>query len=196
MKIAGCVRFSLCDFPGRTSAVVFTQGCNFQCPFCHNQALIAEDPVDGDLLSEDDFLEFLSGRKGQLDGVVVSGGEPTVHADLPEFLRRVKSMGFDVKLDTNGSRPEVLDRILADSLVDFVAMDVKAPLASYEKLSGIPVPVEKLERSMMTIARSGVEHEFRTTLIDALISEADVETIRQDLPKGSPHRCQPFRPPV
>ena len=191
MNLGGLQRFSLCDFPGRAAAVVFTQGCNFRCPFCHNGSLIPTDAAGA--LDEAELLAFLERRRGQLDGVVVSGGEPTLQSDLEEFLRRVKRLGFEVKLDTNGSRPDTLRRLLRQALVDYVAMDVKAPLAAYERLAGRPVDAAALRESIALIAGSGVAHEFRTTVVPELLADAELAALRAELPPGSPHRCQPFR---
>lgn len=191
MKIGGLVRFSLSDFPGHVAAVVFTQGCNLRCPFCHNGGLLPRDAAD--LTPEDEVWAFLDARRARLGGVVVSGGEPTLQPDLPAFLRRVKALGLAVKLDTNGTRPDVLARILDEGLVDYVAMDMKAPLDRYADLAGVPVDVAKIRRSIDLIARSGVAHQFRTTVVPALLTDADVAAIRAALPADSPHVTQAFR---
>jgi pyruvate formate lyase activating enzyme len=188
------VRFSLSDFPGTVAAVIFTQGCNFRCPFCHNGGLIPLGTDAGELVSERELWGFLKERQGKLGGVVVSGGEPTLQPDLPAFLKRLKSMGFRVKLDTNGSRPEVLERLLAEGLVDYLAMDVKAPFADYPQLSGVRAPVERVRESIGLIAASGVEHEFRTTFVPALMSDEDLAAIHSTLPIGSVFKVQAFKP--
>jgi len=193
MNIGGLQRFSLCDFPGRSSAVVFTQGCNFRCPFCHNGRLIPPDAPDG-AIDEAAVMGFLCARRGQLDGVVVSGGEPTLQSDLAGFLGRVKRLGFAVKLDTNGSRPGVLRALLKESLVDYVAMDVKAPFERYGDLAGVAVEAGRLRESVAVIAGSGVEHEFRTTVVLPLLDAEDLAAVQRQLPSGSRHRLQPFRP--
>ena len=148
MKIGGLNKFSLSDFPGKVAAVVFTQGCNFRCPYCHNGSLISADILECCLIPEEEFFEILQSRSKQLDGVVVSGGEPTIQADLPEFLAHIKSRGFLVKLDTNGSQPEVLREVLQSKLVDFVAMDIKAPLAIYDRLTGVRAPTSQILESI------------------------------------------------
>ncbi len=193
MKIGGLVPFSLSDYPGRVAAVVFAQGCNFRCPFCHNGQLIPANVTDNNLLTEEAVWRLLDSRRGGLQGVVVSGGEPTLQATLPEFLHRIRVMGYAIKLDTNGSRPAVIRELLIDDLVDFVAMDIKAPLADYSRLAGVTVDVKAIRESIELIAQSGVQHEFRTTVVRALLSENDQRRIVEMVPRGSAHRFQPFR---
>jgi len=173
MKIGGLQKVSLIDYPGRISAVVFTQGCNFRCPYCHNPGLLPADPPAA-LLAEEDVLFFLEKRRGRLDGVTVSGGEPTIQAGLAGFLRKVKSLGYPVKLDTNGSVPAVLAALLAEGLVDYVAMDVKAPPAKYGILSGSAVPFSRIRESADILRNAGTPCEFRTTVVPSLLDEADL----------------------
>jgi pyruvate formate lyase activating enzyme len=194
VNFGGLVPFTLTDYPGKVAAVVFTQGCNFRCPFCHNGGLLSFVAAADDRWSEQQVLRLLRSRAGQLDGVVVSGGEPTLQPDLPEFLHRVKTLGYAVKLDTNGSRPEVLRRLLGERLLDFVAMDVKAPWEHYARLTGVPVDTDALLASVGLLAQSGIPHEFRTTVVPPLLTDADLADIANALPAGSPHRRQPFRP--
>jgi len=192
MKIGGLQPLTLSDFPGRVAAIVFTQGCNFRCPFCHNDTLLDERPPQRRLMPVRDVFDFLQGRVDRLDGVVISGGEPTIQPGLSTFLRRVKRLGFATKLDTNGSRPDVLQNLLDECLLDYIAMDVKAPWDAYERLAGIGVPIARIKQSMTIIANSGIEHEFRTTEVRGLLSPADLQAIRQQIPSGSPHRLQVF----
>jgi pyruvate formate lyase activating enzyme len=194
MKIGGYQPCSLCDFPGQVSAVVFTQGCNFRCPFCHNAGLLPFAAPAERLISANELLERLTRRRGQLDAVVITGGEPTLQHDLADFLQRLRQMGFRVKLDTNGSRPEVLRDLIAAGLLDYVAMDLKSPWHKYEELAGMPVEVGRLRASLRLIAESGIPHEFRTTLVPALLSENDLAATRAQAPDGSPYRLQPFHP--
>jgi len=194
MNLAGFVPLSLCDYPGRVAAVVFTQGCNYRCPWCHNGHLL---PLTADPLkrvSEESVLAVLEERRNRLGGVVVSGGEPTLQVALPRFLRRLKALGLDVKLDTNGSHPAVLRQLLADRLLDYVAMDVKAPWDRYAALTGMACcDVAAVQASMALIAASGVPHAFRTTRVDPLLSEREYVDIRTQIPLGSKHTWQPFR---
>jgi pyruvate formate lyase activating enzyme len=195
MKIGGLNTFSVSDFPGKVSAVVFTQGCNFRCRFCHNGFLIPHDIPNDLLIPEKVFFKFLKRRRNQLDAVVVSGGEPTIQPDLSTFLYRIKSLGFLVKLDTNGSKPDVLKMLLKKDLVDYIAMDIKAPLDSYDYVACAYLSdIEKIPKSITIIASSGVRHEFRTTVVELYSSYFDMSQIRKLIPPGSPHRLQKFDP--
>ena len=194
MKIGGLNTFSLSDFPGKVAAVVFTQGCNFRCPYCHNAPLISCHEPKELLIPEKQFFEFLECRRNQLDAVVVSGGEPTIHRDLPTFLRRTKDMGFAVKLDTNGSNPEVLKEILENDLVDYIAMDIKAPLSNYKKLTDTVSSSEGIQESINVISKSGIDHEFRTTVVEALLTLEDMQAIRKLIPARSTYHLQKFYP--
>lgn len=195
MKIGGLNSFSLCDFPGKVSAVVFTQGCNFKCRFCHNGFLIPCDVSQDLLVPEEAVIEFLQERRHQLDGVVVSGGEPTLQPDLTLFLSQLKKMNLAIKLDTNGSRPAVIHRLLEDNLVDYIAMDIKAPLELYNSITRIPeTAIANIQESINIISKSGIEHEFRTTVVEPLLSSSDMCQIRQLVPGRSPHRLQKFHP--
>ena len=194
MRFGGFQPFTLSDFPGHTAAIVFTQGCNFRCPFCHNGALLPLLTPEENLIPESAVLDHLQRRKRQLEGLVVTGGEPTLQQALPKFLRKVKSMGFLIKLDTNGSRPEMLKALLDAGLVDFVAMDVKAPPHKYALLSGISAPTQAIEESVAIITWSGVKHHFRTTHVPGLLSHGDLQSIESMRPAGSTHVIQRFRP--
>ena len=194
MKIGGLVKFSLSDFPYRVAAVVFTQGCNFRCPFCHNSSLIRRDAPNDSLIPEEEFFEFLKLRSSQLDAVVVSGGEPTIEPELSILLCRIKAMGFLAKLDTNGSKPVVLRGLLRNNLVDYIAMDVKAPLHMYDRLSGVRAPINQIKQSLALISQSGIAHEFRTTVVEPLLSAKDVRSIQNLIPSGSIHHLQKFCP--
>lgn len=195
MKIGGLQPVSLCDYPGRVAAVVFTQGCNFRCPYCHNRTLWPLHAHPRDLIPPAELLEKLRRRRGQLDAIVLSGGEPTLQPDLADFLCELRALGFGLKLDTNGSRPQVLERLLRLRLLDFVAMDVKAPPRKYETLAGVKVNLDAIAASMRMIVEAGVAHEFRTTVPPGLLDAADLQDIRAMLPPGSNWRLQTFRPP-
>ena len=171
MRIGGFHPFSLSDHPGRVAAIIFTQGCNFCCPWCHNRQLISTSSPLGGLIPVETVLSHLACRPHQLDGIVISGGEPTIQDDLPEFLSQVKAQGYAVKLDTNGSQPSVLDNLIAHHLVDFIAMDVKAPWAMYPDLAGIRPSIASLQNSIQLIFASGIDHEFRTTATPASLPQ-------------------------
>ncbi|HRR34386.1 MAG TPA: anaerobic ribonucleoside-triphosphate reductase activating protein [Kiritimatiellia bacterium] len=198
MTLAGFVPLSLCDYPGRVASVLFTQGCNFRCPWCHNPHLVPAEPCGGAAVCDTEaVIETLASRRARVDSVVVTGGEPTLHADLPAFLRRLRALGLHIKLDTNGSRPAVLRTLFAEHLLDYVAMDMKAPWARYAALTGVPAcDTAALRDSVALIARSGVAHQFRTTRVDPLLSESDYADIRLQIPSSSPHVWQAFRPDV
>jgi len=182
MVIGGLQKFSLSDFPGVISAIVFTRGCSFRCAYCHNPELV--DPSRfGAALPIGEVRDFLRSRRGQLQGVVVTGGEPTVHADLPAFLAELKEMGFAVKLDTNGTHPVMLQQLVTERIVDFIAMDIKAPMALYPAIVRAPAAAADLLLSIELIRCSGIPHEFRTTFLDSLLSADDLLEIAQ-LVKG------------
>ncbi len=191
MKIAGYQACSFCDFPGCLAAVIFTQGCNFRCPFCHNASLL---PANGQLISNETVLERLQARRHQLDGVVITGGEPTLQDDLGDFLREIRRIGLRTKLDTNGSNPGRLHDLIEKHLLDFIAMDVKAPWDDYNRLAGVPVEVERLRESICLIVESGIAYEFRTTVVKPLLSDLDLDAIRSQIPPSCSHRMLPFHP--
>ncbi|MDP2652874.1 MAG: anaerobic ribonucleoside-triphosphate reductase activating protein [Candidatus Omnitrophota bacterium] len=174
MKIGGLQKFSLIDFPGRISAVIFTQGCNFRCPFCHNPELVLPE-LFREPIPEQEVMDFLKRRKEYLEGVTVTGGEPTLQKDLPDFLEKVRALGYAIKLDTNGSNPAMLGQILARNLVNYVAMDIKAPLAKYDRVAGVSGHTEAVQCSIDLILASRIPHQFRTTVVKALCSEQDIE---------------------
>lgn len=167
MIIGGLQKLSLSDYPGRIAAVVFTQGCNLRCTYCHNRSLV-EPALYGPALDESVVFGFLRERRGRLSGVVVSGGEPCVHPDLPEFAARVRDLGFDVKLDTNGTVPAVLRSLVAARLVDHVALDLKAPAGEYPRVTGADVRAENVSASVAILKDSGIPFEIRTTWAPSL----------------------------
>lgn len=172
--IAGLQKMTLLDFPGKVACTLFLQGCNWRCPFCHNSELIA-GPADAPMSAEA-FLRFLQSRKGLLDGVCVSGGEPTLQKDLPTLLEGIREMGFAVKLDTNGSRPAVLKQLAKQHLVDYVAMDVKNSPSMYAQTCGIPyIDMGPIEESIQYLVSSSLPHEFRTTLVLPLHSDNSIQ---------------------
>lgn len=177
MIIGGLQKTSLLDFPEKIAAIVFTMGCNFRCGYCHNPELI-----NGEAKIEDVF-EFLKTRQGKLDGVVITGGEPCLQKDLPEFIKQVKELGFAVKLDTNGSFPEMLEKVLPD--LDYVAMDIKAPLEKYSQIVNVDVDTSKILKSIEILKNGGVDYEFRTTVVKSQLSYEDFEKIGQ-LIQGAP----------
>ena len=165
--ICGLQKMTLLDFPGKIACTVFLGGCNFRCPFCHNSELFMGKPEK--LMEDEEFFQFLSKRKGLLDGVCVSGGEPTLYKDLPDFLGKIKEMGFLVKLDTNGYRPEVLKTLVERKLVDYVAMDVKNSPTRYADTVGLArIDLSAVEESLRFLLSGNVEDELRTTVAQQL----------------------------
>ncbi len=194
MVIGGYQSFSLSDYPGVPSAVVFAQGCNWRCPFCHNSQLIPQAPLDDEAIKVTEILGALRERRGLLHGVVVSGGEPTIQDDLPEFLGKLRELGLKVKLDTNGSNPGLLKSILDERLVDHVAMDIKAPAHLYDRLAGCRTDVAAVRSSIALIAGCGLPHHFRTTWVPHLLAEPDRAGILELVPEGSRHVWQRYVP--
>ena len=176
MRIYGLQKLTLLDFPGHTGCTVFTGGCNFRCPFCHNARLVTER-LDSSPMEEDTFLQFLEKRKGILDGVCITGGEPLLQADIDTFIRRVREKGFLVKLDTNGSFPEKLKSLLEAGLLDYVAMDIKNCFEKYSLTAGVEVDTAKIDASIDLLMHSGIEYEFRTTVVREYHTEEDIEKI-------------------
>ena len=171
MIIKGLQKLTLLDFPGKVACTVFTAGCNLRCPFCHNAALVTD--IDDSIIPEEEFFEFLSGRKGRLDGVAITGGEPLMQKGIEEFIAKIKSMGFLVKLDSNGTYPDKLKSILDSGNVDYVAMDIKNSPDKYSLTAGVKVDLDAIGRSINIIMNSGVEYEFRTTVPKELFEQAD-----------------------
>ena len=176
VKIAGLQKMTLLDYPGKVACTVFLGGCNFRCPFCHNSQLIAGAET---LMEQEELLSFLQKRKGLLDGVCITGGEPTLQKDLPQLLESIKALGYAVKLDTNGYRPEVLKNLLEAGFVDYVAMDVKSDPAGYAETAGLPgLELSRIEESLGLLLSGVVDYELRTTLVEPLHDEQSVLGIR------------------
>ena len=169
MLIKGLQKLTLLDFPEKMACTVFTFGCNLRCPFCHNASLVLSERADDTLIPEEEFFSFLKKRRGILEGVCITGGEPTLQPDLPAFIRKIRDMGFAVKLDTNGARPAVLKALVAEGLLDYVAMDVKNSLSAYPETVGLTAfDVAPVEESMDFLMAGHIPFEFRTTLVKGL----------------------------
>ena len=177
MVIGGLQKLTLLDFPGHTACTVFTGGCNFRCPFCHNALLVTEFDADN-VWSEKEFFDFLGKRRGILDGVAITGGEPTLHRDLPDFIRRVRDEGFSVKLDSNGTNPAMLRALIDDGLVDYVAMDIKNSKEKYAATAGVErLDLAPIEESVGILMEGKCDYEFRTTVVGGLHQEEDFVAI-------------------
>lgn len=198
MIIGGLQKFSLLDYPDKISAIIFTKGCNFRCQFCYNPMLVwpakvgkskyvqnfirengqaAEPQKVHPKIKEDDLFVFLHSRAGKLDAVVITGGEPCLQKDLPEFIKKIKNLGFLVKLDTNGSYPEIIAKILKEKLINYIAMDLKAPAQKYGETIGASTDFGKIKKSVKMIRQSGLPYEFRTTVVPGLLNQDDISEI-------------------
>ncbi len=174
MKIGGLQKLTLLDFPGKMACIVFTKGCNFRCPFCHNASLVSHGGSEE--YSVEEVLAFLEKRKKILDGVVLTGGEPLLHEVKP-FLREVKKKGYAVKLDTNGTNPDTLKELVSEGLVDYIAMDIKNSPSKYDLTSGAKVEFDKIQKSVEFLKSGVVDYEFRTTVVKPLFEKSDFTAI-------------------
>ena len=192
MKIYGYQKTTLLDYPGLVAATIFTGGCNFRCPFCHNSDLItctASSPI-----TEEEIFSFLQKRRNVLSGVCITGGEPTLQPGLSAFIKKIRSLGYKIKLDTNGYLPEVLSDLLKNNLLDYIAMDIKAGFSNYPAISGIDqLQMEKIQTSISVIENSGIDYEFRTTVVKELHSLQDFYEIKNMLSSKSPYFIQSFQ---
>lgn len=199
VRLSGVQPFTQLDFPGRLACIAFLPGCNFRCGYCHNPEFVlterlvktAESWIDGEV-----FLSFLDRRRGLLDGVVISGGEPTLHAGLPDFIREIRNRGFQVKLDTNGSLPEVLGPLLHDHLLDYVAMDVKTSLEQYPELASACIRPSAIRESIDLIKELAPDYEFRTTMIPKCHGRKEIAGLLELVRGSKRYALQAFRPAI
>jgi pyruvate formate lyase activating enzyme len=204
MVIAGLQKTTLIDYPGKIACTVFLAGCNFRCSWCYSSELVLPEKIKKQpRISEKEFFKFLKGKRGLLDGVVLCGGEPTLNKDLPEFVRKIKKLGFLVKLDTNGSNPQMLKELIKKKLVDYIAMDVKASLKAksakrkaqnYERATRVKVNLKDIRKSIEIIKKSGVDYEFRTTVVPRIHMKEDIVQIARALAPARAYFLQSFRP--
>jgi pyruvate formate lyase activating enzyme len=191
MEIYGLQKLTALDFPGYAACTVFTGGCDFRCPFCHNYALACN--TEQKTITETKFFEFLKTRIEKLDGVAVTGGEPCLNKDLPEFLRKIKSLNFMTKLDTNGYHPQMLKHIIAENLVDYIAMDIKNSPDKYAETAGVKrIDIERINESIHLIMASNIDYEFRTTIVDELHNTADIKAISKWITGAKQYFLQAF----
>ncbi len=193
MLIGGLQKFSLIDYPGKICAIIFTQGCDFLCPYCHNPELV-EPKLFSQPIPEDEIFSFLERRKGKLEAVEITGGEPTLQPDLIEFTEKIKDMGFLVKLDSNGTNPNIVEKAIKNKLVNYLAMDIKAPLEKYSDVVKVNVDTDKIKRSINLIMNSGIDYELRTTVVKSLLSKDDLRKIGELIQGGRLHILQKFVP--
>ena len=192
MQIGGLQKTSLIDYPDKLAAIVFTAGCNFRCGFCYNPELVTQIDKKS-LVSEKDIIEFLEKRKKVLDGVVITGGEPTMHKDLPKFIRKIKKMGYLVKLDTNGTNPKMLSKLIKDKLIDYIAMDIKGSLRRYMGIVKVKVDTKSIKESIEIIMGSGLPYEFRSTILPKLYKKQDLERMAKLVQGADKYYLQKFR---
>ncbi len=193
MNIQGLQKLTLLDFPQHTACTVFTGGCNLRCPFCHNVPLVL-DPTGGEAITVADFFAFLETRRGLLDGVAVTGGEPLLQPDIADFLRGIKQRGFAVKLDTNGAFPEKLKSLIGAGLVDYIAMDVKNSPEKYALTSGVDgLSYAPFKESIEIIKTCGVDYEFRTTVVDEFHTADDIASIGNEIKGAKRYFLQAFK---
>ena len=191
MIIKGLQKTTLLDFPGKVACTLFTAGCNFRCPFCHNASLVIS-PDTSDTISEEEIFAFLKKRRGILDGVCITGGEPLLQRDIEDFIKKIRELGLAVKLDTNGAYPERLRSIIDKGLVDYVAMDIKNSKEKYALTAGADVNIEKISESVRILMASDVEYEFRTTVVRELHSPEDIKSIGEWIAGADRYFLQSF----
>lgn len=196
MEIWGLKELTLVDYPKKVACSVFTPGCNFRCPYCYNPELVFKEEGKIRKISEEKFFSFLDERKNKLDGVVLIGGEPTIQPDITEFARKIKEKGFLVKLDTNGSRPGMIKKMIENKLVDYIAMDVKNSFEEYEGTIGVDFKVENIRKSIQIIKKAGeegeIDYEFRTTVVPSLVGKEELEEIGEMLEGSKKFFIQQF----
>lgn len=194
MILGGYQKLTLIDYPGKIATTVFTVGCSFCCPFCHNPELVKPTTCNPQPnILEKEFFKFLKKRRGKIEGVCITGGEPTIQKDLIDFIKKVKKLGFKIKLDTNGSRPDVLKKLLEAKLLDFVAMDIKNQPKNYDKTTGVKGDIKRIKLSVDMIMRSGIPYEFRTTAVPGIHSEKDFLEIAKWIKGARAYYLQEYR---
>ena len=193
MEICGLQKLTLIDYPGRLAATIFLCGCNFRCPWCYSRELVLPEEIEKQpKISEKELSDFLKERKGTLEGVVLCGGEPCLHEDLSQFCQKIKKLDYLIKLDTNGSRPQMLKKLIDEELIDYVAMDVKLPKERYKEVLG--VDVKNIEESIKVLKDSKINYEFRTTVIPTILDKEDIIKIAKWLSPAKKYYLQNFRP--
>lgn len=193
VEIKGFMKTSMLDYPEKIASMIFLPGCNFRCPYCHNQELVDDDPrlVPFGI---DIILDYLKKKKNWIDGIVISGGEPTLHNDLPELIKKFKNLGFAVKLDTNGTNPEMVKKLIDNRLIDYVAMDIKSSKEKYDKAAGVKVNMKNIEKSIDILRNSDIDYEFRTTVVPGIVTEEDIIKIGKLIKGAKAFYIQQFVP--
>ena len=192
MTINGMQKLTLLDYPGNVACSIFTQGCNFRCPFCHNSGLLDMNN-NCEKIDEKEVFKYLEKRKGLLDGVCISGGEPLLQKDIEYFIRKVKDLGYKVKLDTNGSSPKKLKQLIEEGLIDYVAMDIKNDFLNYDKTAGMCTNIDNIKKSIEIIENSNIEYEFRTTIVKQFHDVGKLEKIIQYIGPNARYYIQNYQ---
>ena len=192
MTINGMQKLTLLDYPGNVACLIFTQGCNFRCPFCHNSGLLDMNN-NCEKIDEKEVFKYLEKRKGLLDGVCISGGEPLLQKDIEDFIRKVKDLVYKVKLDTNGSSPKKLKQLIEDGLIDYVAMDIKNDFLNYDKTAGMCTNIDNIKKSIEIIENSNIEYEFRTTIVKQFHDVGKLEKIIQYIGPNARYYIQNYQ---
>ena len=194
MILAGLQKLTLVDYPEKLACTVFLAGCNFRCPWCYNPELVLPEKIkDNSQITKKDFFNFLKYRINLLDGVVICGGEPTLNKDLPIFCKKIKKMGYAIKLDTNGSNPEIISNLIDEKLIDYIAMDIKAPKEKYKEATGAKIDIKQIQKSIDILKKGGVNYEFRTTMIPKLLGKEDVIEIARWIGPAKKYCLQNFQ---
>ena len=192
MTINGMQKLTLLDYPGNVACLIFTQGCNFRCPFCHNSGLLDMNN-NCEKIDEKEVFKYLEKRRGLLDGVCISGGDPLLQKDIEDFIRKVKDLGYKVKLDTNGSSPKKLKQLIEDGLIDYVAMDIKNDFLNYDKTAGMCTNIDNIKKSIEIIENSNIEYEFRTTIVKQFHDVGKLEKIIQYIGPNARYYIQNYQ---
>lgn len=192
MTINGMQKLTLLDYPGNVACLIFTQGCNFRCPFCHNSGLLDMNN-NCEKIDEKEVFKYLEKRRGLLDGVCISGGEPLLQKDIEDFIRKVKDLGYKVKLDTNGSSPKKLKQLIEDGLIDYVAMDIKNDFLNYDRTAGMCTNIDNIKKSIEIIENSNIEYEFRTTIVKQFHDVGKLEKIIQYIGPNARYYIQNYQ---
>lgn len=190
MKISGFDKLTLLNYPDKVACTIFTSGCNLRCPFCHNSGLVTNNYNE---ISFDSIYEYLKKRIGILDGVCITGGEPLIHADIKDYIKKIKDLGYLVKIDTNGCNPKLLKELIDLKLVDYIAMDIKNIYSKYDITSGVKVNIDNIKKSISIIENSGIDYEFRTTIVKEFHSTQDIKEILSYISCNSNYYIQNFK---
>ncbi len=195
MLIGRLQKMTLIDYPDKIACTVFVAGCNFRCPWCYSRELVLPEKIKKQpCITEKEFFDFLKSRQGLLEGVVVCGGEPCLNKKLPRFVKKIKDLGYAVKIDTNGSNPDILKYLIDKRLIDYVAMDIKSPKEKYQKITAKKLNIKNIEKSILLLLENKVDYEFRTTIIPGLLEKKDIIKIANWINGAKKYYLQNFRP--